>query len=277
MISKAQAERLLPSQKSSLKVDPARLKYLLISEPKWGKTTWLMSIPGAVLFAFEEGHQFHSGFKIIIEAWDAKSIDFKPYVDDNGCSHMTLVQAVEAVCASDKFKFVGFDTADMAVKMCLDWHTKRKGVEHISDMEWGKGYDILLADPFRQQVLKLIKSGRGVGFTTHSKNEIARFSDGEKARKEMTLPRSVKQFIVGQADVIGHGEFGRKIGKTRDRVLVLEGTTDTLAGTRAGIHVPSRYVVDEKQIWKQWKSFFSDPAAAKRAEQECMKRSKVRL
>lgn len=233
-----------------------------------------MSFPNSVLLAFEEGHQFHEGYKIIIDAWDQVRGRFEPYEDADGCMHMTAVQAVEAICVSDRFKFVTWDTADMAARMCVDFHSKRAGVEHISDLEWGKGYETLQDGPFRREILRLVKAGRGIGFTTHSKTEIARFSTGEKARKEVTLPKGIMRLLYGQADIIAHGEFGRNRNGIRQRVLCLEGTPDMVAGNRTGMMLPSRYIVDPQKIWPQWKSFFKDPEAAKIAERECIRASR---
>lgn len=267
-LNKKAAAELLPSQPTKMRIDPNRLVTTLITEPKWGKTTFGMSNPDAVLLAFEEGHKFHRGFKMIIDCWDARN--YPNRIDGNGDKHMTFMQAIEALTLiKGRFSQVIIDTAEMAAKMCVDYHTNRAGKEHLQDMgDYGKGYDIGLNTPFRKAMLDLMKTGRGILLLCHTKVEIAKFTSGEKARKEMRLPGGVKYFIEAQSDIIMHGELGKRRDgmKQRDRILVCEGDMDTLAGNRTGSMLPNRYIVDRTGQWAQFKKFFTDPNAATVAE-----------
>lgn len=265
-MTKQQADSLLPSKPTSSQVNPTRLVFALIADPKWGKSTFFMSNPNALLLAFEDGHKFIKGHKIIINEWKSKNHDIKTI---DGVKHMTFMQAVEILEASDKFDMVVIDTADMAVKMCSDYGCAKRGVEHPQDGgDFGKGWELIINTPFRQAMMRLLKTGRGVAFITHSKTEIAKYSTGDKARKESTLAKGAKALVFTQADVIMHGEFGlRQQGqKQRDRILVTEGDMDTLAGNRAGTLLPARFIVDKKDPWGQFCRFFTDPKATEAAE-----------
>lgn len=228
-----------------------------------------MSNPDALLLAFEAGHTFQRGFKIIIDKWDQKRGVHDIWKDDEGCPHMTFQQSVEIINASDRFNFVIFDTVDMAVKMCIDYHTSAAGVAHPTDMgEYGKGWDTAQNTPFRRGVMDILKTGRGVGLIAHSKVEVQRFTSGEKARKECGLPAGIRRLCESQADVIMHGEFGKRRDglRLRDRILVCEGDMDVLAGNRSGTMLPARYIVDPDKPWPQFTRFFTDPKAADKAE-----------
>lgn len=272
-----EANLLLPEKPTSSKLDPTRLVYLLIAEPKWGKTAFFMSNPNSVLLAFEEGHKFQRGHKVIIDKWAHRG-DYPIEKDSEGCPHMTLEQAVGVLEASDRFDFVIIDTVDMAVKMCLDYYTGKANVQHASDMgDYGKGWDIAQNAPFRRLMLRILKTGRGIGFITHTKIEIAKFTSGEKAKKSSTLPTGIMRFCESQSDVIFHGEYGkrRKPNRLRDRILVCEGDMDTLAGNRSGAMLPYRYIVKPSGQWKQFCQFFTFPEAADKAESECRRLSKL--
>ena len=264
------ANELLPSEPTKAIRKPERLKYLLIAPPKWGKTTMFCSVPDSLLLATEEGHAFHETHKIIIDQWDKHRSDRGLGVDDDGNHHLSMVEAAEAIVASDKFQFVFIDTADMAAKMCLDWHYKKYGVNHASDAgDYGKGWDLCLTQPFRLVVGMIIRSGRGIGFITHSNIVEKKVGNQKISRVETSLPSQVQKFLHTQADLILHGSFGRlrKGMDERDRIISMDGTNEVLAGSRVRhIHLPRKYIVSPENSWAQWASFFADPKAALKAE-----------
>ena len=261
------ADALLPQQPTKAPKDARRLKYLVIGPPKWGKTSFGCDAEDAVLFATEEGHLFHETYKIIIDSWDNRQ---GPGTDDDGNLHLAMTEAVEAIVASSRFQMVIIDTADMAAKMCLDHYYKKLGVQHAQDAgDYGKGWDICLTQPFRQQISQILKSGRGVMFITHTNLVTKKVGNVEQSRWETSLPSQVQKFLHTQADVILHGSFGklRPGMKDRDRIISLDGTNEVLAGSRIrGLTLPKKYIVDPEHPWAQWASFFIDENAAKNAE-----------
>lgn len=274
----APKQSILPTQPTASIIKPNSLVILIIAEPKWGKTKFFMSNPKALLLAFEEGHKFQRGKKLAIDCWDSK-FDYKGKTDQEGVKHCTAQQAVEALeeDASDAFNFVIVDTVDMAVKMSSDFFCEQGRVEHPSDLgDYGKGWDKAINTPLRKWLMRILKTGRGVGLITHSKIEVQKFTNGEKARKEMSLGKGPRSLVESQADIIMHGEFGikRTGNRLRDRVLVCEGDMDTLAGNRSGTMLPSRYIVSPDNPWKQFEGFFKDEKAASKAEAEYRKFSK---
>lgn len=271
------ANNILPSEPLESKVNPSGLVFFLIGPPKWGKTTFFMSNPNCLLLGFEEGHKFQRGFKITIDKWDQNKGRYPITEDKDGVMHMTAQQALEALQATKRYDFIAIDTVDMAAKMCVDYYTEIGGVESLEELgTFGKGYDKGQNTPMRRFISGLLKTGRGVGLISHTKTTIEKFTSGEKARKESTLPKGVKLLCETQADIIMHGEFGlRRSGqRLRDRILVCEGDMDTLAGNRSGAMLPSRYIVRKEKSWDHFCTFFKDPNATEKAEQLCKKLSK---
>lgn len=275
-LTTAEANASLPQQATIEAPDPAKLNYLVIAPPKFGKTTFLCSIPDALLMAFEQGHAFQRAYKLVIDSWDKKVTEENPAVWQEeesadgtpGLIHATMVKAVEILEASDRFSFVIIDTVDMAAKMCLDYFLKKYGWAHAKEGgDYGVGHDIAQNTPFRQMVGRIMRTGRGVGFITHSevkKNEL-------QAKKETTLPNGVYKFLHTQADIIMHGTFGikRKGYRYRDRVFQIEGDEETLAGNRVrNLQLPAKYVVDPEDPWSQWTTFFVDSTAVASAEED---------
>lgn len=252
----------LPTVATSNKVDPLGLKYLAVAPPGWGKTEFFMAFPDSLLLACEEGHGFVSGFKIVIDCYDykTKGAKIEPWKDENGNMHMSFIEAVERIEASDRFRFIVIDTLDALVKMILDFHVESKHVEHISDMgDYGKGYDIGQNSPFRRCINRILKSGRGIGMTTHQEIVDAQFKAGKRSKKMTTLPKGIWKQVIPQVDLVLHGEFGgrRKPNKFKDRIVVTEGDEDTLAKNRGGI-LPPRFILPFKGRWEQFKGFFDD-------------------
>lgn len=261
-----EANALLPQTKHGEIADPKKLIYLFIAEAKFGKTTWMSAIENSLMLAGEKGHSFVEAYKINITCWDEKDREVN---NIDGLIHTSFMAAVDIICASDQFDFVFLDTTDSIVKMCLDYNLKKLGIKHPSDWEFGKGYDAAMNTPFRQAINRLTSSGRGVGFITHTETKDARFSSGNKSRKECTLPGGIGKLLVPMADCILHGKFGlrNKDGK-RDRIIVTEGSDDMLAGGRVQrtAKLPTHFIVDTNDPWGQWVSFFKDPKASEEAE-----------
>lgn len=272
-MTRKEAMRFLPQKPTETRVNPATLAILTIAPPKFGKTRFFASNPNAVGIFFEPGYKFVKCKKIIVDKWDHKG-KYPIKFDSDGDVHMTAMQALEALEATNLYDMAFVDTVDMAVKMASDYICGKAGKEHPADMgQYGQGWEKAQNNPIRQFLLRLQKTGRGLGMITHTKIEIARFTSGEKARKESTLPKGVMKFCHGFADVIMHGEQGKRRSgfRLRDRIFVTEADEDVEAGNRTGALLPERYVVNPDNQWAQFVKFFKHPKYAEQAAQEYKK------
>lgn len=265
-----EANSLLPQKLHRIEATPESLVYAIIAEPKFGKTTWACSIPDAVLLAAERGHSFVEAYKIELTAWDHNvRASEKPEIsaDEAGLIYMTFMQAVDVITASDRFQTVIIDTADMLGKMCMDFHLKKNNLTHPQDWDFGKGHEVCLNQPFRQAMGRIIKSGRGIVFITHTATTDARFAGATKSKKECTLPSGLSKFIIPQCDVILHGKFGPRdpVSKRRTRIFQTEGSDEVLAGGRMSRLVPPKFIIDPERPWEQWSEFFTNPDSVEEA------------
>ena len=278
MMTETEAKMYLPSKAKPTVIEPARLKYLLMAPPKWGKTTFFAGIENALLMAFEEGHMFADTAKMVINSWDQKQADRGPSEDtETGIIYTSAMEALEALEIANEYSFVIIDTVDMAVKMCADYECKKAGLSHPSDGgDYGKGWDLYQTNPFRRFYNRLVKLGVGVGCITHVKEEWKKNKFGvEEFRRETSLPGGIQKFVHQQSDVIINGMLGRrrKGNPDRDRVISFDGTNEIMAGTRIRrVRIPNKYIVDQPlntgfEPWQQWQKFFTDsPSAGDQAQ-----------
>jgi len=257
----------LPSAPTSQSVNPQQTRQLIIAPPGWGKTTFFMNFPGALLLAFEEGHMFVKGFKIIIDKW----IGDCERIDDHGNLHLSADQALKRILASERFPFVIIDTVDAAAKMCLDFFLERERAEHVADLgEYGRGYDTAQNTPLRRYFNQILKTGRGIGYTTHEKvkNEFNKRKEIVKTTITASMPNGVMEVLFPQVDVILHGEFGGVPEGVlhRQRILRTEGAEEFMAKNRGGL-LPPAFIVPEDGAcaWEQFKGFFEKPETIKKA------------
>lgn len=251
----------LPTEKTKPLSSPINSVILIVAPPGWGKTEWFGSIPDNLMLCCEEGHKFVEGYKVVITCWDFKGKQDAPWKDDDGTFHMSFLQAVTFIENSERFKFITIDTLDSLVKMILDFFYGVHKVDHASEIgEYGKGWDIAQNTPFRRAINRIIKSGRGLGMTTHEETTQKNFKKGIQAKKETTLPNGVWKYLFGQIDIILHGTFGKrnKGSKQRQRLCVSEGSEDILAKNRGG-KIPPVYICDPGKQWEQFEGFFKNP------------------
>lgn len=265
-----EANQFLPDAPHKIEATPDSLVYTIIAEPKFGKTTWACGIPDAILLAAERGHSFVEAFKIELTAWDynvPSNQKPEPTKDEDGLIYMSFVQAVDVITASDRFRTVIIDTADMLGKMCMDYHLKKNNLTHPQDWDFGKGHEVCLNQPFRQMMGRIIKSGRGIVFITHTNTTDARFAGATKSKKECTLPSGMSKFIIPQSDVILHGRFGPKdpVSGRRTRIFQTEGSDEVLAGGRMSSRFPPKFIIDPTRSWDQWCEFFGSQEAVQEA------------
>lgn len=228
----------LPTEATDQDVKMSSLRWLFVAPPGFGKSEFFAMFPNSLMLACEEGHKFIKGFKIIIDTWDGAGQS----EDTDGNLHMSFMEAVKRIEASERFDFIIIDTIDALVKKCIDHHISKANQAHLSDLgEYGKGYDLGQNDPIRRALNKIFTSGRGIGLITHQAVETKSFAKGPKSKKETTLPNGIYKIVYPQMDVIIHGEFGaqRNGNKHRDRIIKSEGSEDILAKNRGGVLPPA--------------------------------------
>jgi len=177
----------LPTQKHRPTLDVTEAKVLLYGPPKVGKTTLVTSLDPdkTLLVATEPGYGAVSGYVQPVSSWQ----EF-------------LQTGAELVRGNHPFELVAIDTVDLLAKMCQDHVAKRLGVEHPSDLSYGKGWE-LVANEFRLKLTKLANSGFGVWLVSHA--QLAEQVGPGGVRRTIwqpTLATQARRFVVGWADYI---------------------------------------------------------------------------
>lgn len=265
----------LPLQKTKQVAKIDSLKIFWIAPPGWGKTVNSTAIEDTLLLACEEGHRFVNGYKIVIDSWGGK----EDYIDDEGVLHLDMIEAVERIRKTDRFKHIVIDTIDEMLRMCVEYHTGRKKAEHISDLgDYGKGFEIGRDIPMQKILNQIIKSGRGVSYLTHQHTKVIKVGKGdnqrEKTIKGSTLPDKVFTYVHKQCDAIFHGEFGkhRKGQVGRDRIVHTEGSEEMFAKNRGDLW-PKRFILPQEpeEVQKLLREFLTNPESKEKAYQEYLK------
>lgn len=252
---------LLPTERVEPTGMPKAAKVLIVAPPGWGKTEFAASNPNCLQLLCQEGHAGVGGYKVRIISWDG---DEEPYIAPDDIPCMSFVQCVKQLREMNPlpYNFMSVDTIDDLVKMLVDEKMptlKKDGraIQHLSDLEYGKGYDMGQNSPFRKEFQKLTKLGLGIIFITHEDTTEKSFGKEKRAKKETTLPTGIYKQIFPIVESVLHGVFGkrRKGTERRDRIIVTEGSETMLAKNRYGA-LPAAWIVNP-DITKRWKEFVS--------------------
>jgi hypothetical protein len=134
---------------------------------------------------------------------------------------------VRLICKDKTFENVVVDTADYAYEYCSDYVCKKMGIDHPSDEAWGKGWKAVKAE-IAGEVNRLLHSGKGVIFISHSRDEEVKKSDGDTYNKTAsTLPGQAKDLLEGLVDIWAYYTYHRE-----ERVLIIRGDDYVDAGHR---------------------------------------------
>jgi hypothetical protein len=202
----------LPIEKTKSKEHFEEQIILLFGIPKIGKSTFLSKFPSVLFLATEDGLRSLESFQKRIYSWE----DY-------------LGTIAELKSGNHEFKTVGIDTTDNLAFFCKDYVMRKFHIQHASDLEWGKGWD-LLKDEARRGINKLTELGMGIVFVSHSKEQEIKKKGQEPVTKvTYNLPSYFKDYITSLADIILFATF--EDGK---RVLHTKPSEDYEAGDRTG-------------------------------------------
>ena len=163
---------------------------------KCGKTTVGCAMPKPFYLRFEQGINAISGVPYApLESWS----DFKKVN-----RQLTSKKNIEK--SKELYKTIIFDTLDVAIKWCSTYVCQKYGVERLKDGNSGYGLWQEYADEWFGEVQKLLNSGFGLYFISHS--EMKKVTDGVTGEEyEIMCPKGDKRtvdLVVEAADIIGY-------------------------------------------------------------------------
>ena len=180
---------LLPTEKTKPRVDLSAFHFLLHSAPKTGKTTFASGYPDALFVATEKGHNAISCFKVDVTTWD----EF-------------LEVGAELAAGGHGFKTVIIDTVDNALNLCRLHICKKYGVEHEADLNFGKGYALILSE-FSRVINKLSQLGFGLVMISHSEVLEITTRTGTTHKIVPSIRDKARKLILGMSDFIFYGDI----------------------------------------------------------------------
>lgn len=199
----------LPKGKSEPASDLRDYSMLLYGRKKIGKTTLASQFDGALFLMCEPGGKALSIRQVAVKNWQ----EFKGYVD---------------LAAEDKAtRTVVVDTADFCYDYCLDYVCEKEVMDHPSDEEYGKGWKAVRTE-FTEVITKLLHSGKGVIFISHSKDKTFKTRKSEEFSKvESSMSGQAKDVLEGLVDIWANYDYDGK-----RRILIIGGSDEVDAGHR---------------------------------------------
>jgi hypothetical protein len=202
-------ELQLPKNKSVPSKDPRDYSWLIYGRKKIGKTTLAAQFEDALFLMCEPGGKALSIRQVGIRNWS----EFRGYVD----------LAIE----DEDTRTIIVDTTDLAYAYCLEYVCDKLAIEHPADEAYGKGWNAVRKE-FVSVINKLLHSGKGVVFISHSKDEEFKTRHSDTFHKTVSsMPGQAKDVLEGLVDIWANYDYdGRR------RVLIIGGSEEVDAGNR---------------------------------------------
>lgn len=230
---------LLPDIKSSPSIDPHKMTYLIYGVSGIGKTTFCSKLPNALILDTEEGTRLQNVYKVDVPDWE------------------TFLKVVDEICTKKHaFKSIVIDTIGRLVSACTKFCCTKFGVDHPSDVAFGKAYDVIKKQ-FDAPINKLQHSGLGLWFVGHSIVKPIKVAIGDDYDYiEPEIPGFAKRIVLSLCDYCFYAtnETQKTIvdGKERHisvRVLKTKPTKTLLAKDRTvNSPLPETLPLDTKEV-----------------------------
>lgn len=195
-------EIFLPKEPTLETRDMRKMKWLIYGPPGIGKSTFVSQAKDVLFLHTDDGLAFIKSMSRPLNSW----FMFKKYVK---------------LLSSEKpkqYKAIAIDNIDSVFKMCRKYICEKRGIEHQSDEQWGKAYD-LTSSEFELELLKLIGLNRyGLFFISHSveKEFKTRFLTTSKICP--TMPNQAYKIIVPMLDIMAYYGFDGKLDEDGEQV-----------------------------------------------------------
>lgn len=211
----------LPTEKSEPKNDIRDFTTLLYGMPKIGKSTFCANADGALFLATEAGLNNLSVYQIPIATWPE------------------FLQACQLIAAGEhQYRTIIIDTIDNLWKMCVAHILTKNNLQHESDLNYGKGYD-LIKKPFTTALTALSLLPYGLIMISHAQEKDVKTKTGTQHLIQPTIPNSARGIIMPMVDIILYAELEEQhdndgVITGYDRVIRTKPTTIYEAGDRTG-------------------------------------------
>ena len=211
----------LPTEMREPLTDPGQSTGLIHGEIKIGKTTFIGQLPECFILATEPGTKGLRVFDEQVGTWGKMR---------------RIVKALEE--EPSRFRTVAIDTADEAYKQCLEYVCDNLGIDYPGKdaggkEDYGRSWNAVRRE-FTSVVNRIVRTGRGVWFTSHSIVEtIEPLSGASFDRIVPSMGKQARETINALVDMVFYACFVREVETGRSiRVLFCEGNETVVAGHR---------------------------------------------
>lgn len=203
----------LPTVKSTPSEALQDYSILLYGKKKIGKSSLGAQFEDTLFLMCEPGGKALNIFQVPVRNWK----EFEGYID--------------LAIKDTRFKTIVIDTADYSYEYCLEWVCDKLVIDHPSDEAYGKGWKAV-KNEYTRVVNKLLHSGKGVIFISHSKDEEIKTRRNDSYHKvTSSMSGQAKDVLEGLIDIwVNYDYDGRR------RYLVIQGNDEVDAGHRLKNH-----------------------------------------
>jgi len=202
-------ELSLPDEPLEPVNDISKCSILIHGESGIGKSSLAASFEDPLFLNTEPGGKGLRVNRVEVQNWS----EFKGYV--------TLIRR------STEHRTIVVDTVNRSYEMAFKFTCDRLGVDHPSEGNYGDIWNAIEKE-WTDEMLRLMKSGRGVIFISHS--ELAEFQSRRGQAYNKIVPaanKNVRKFLKEECDIKAYyGYFGD------ERYLTIQGSDDLEAGHR---------------------------------------------
>lgn len=175
---------LLPTEKRQPKQHLEDYKILIYGQPKIGKSTFCSRMDNPIFLATEPGLEALSVYEVPVPDWQT-----------------FLNVCAEIAKGNHQFKTIVIDTIDNLWKACAEFVREKNGIQHESDLGYGKGWDLVKTEFFRV-LRKLALMPYGLVMTSHVELAEVKTRTSTINKAIPTIPKSGREIILGWVDII---------------------------------------------------------------------------
>lgn len=101
----------------------------------------------------------------------------------------------------DQFETIVIDTTDFLIDMCANYFVKKNKIQHMSDLEFGKGWSMFLKE-FSKVIIPMTKTQYGWFFVFHAKEKTIKSGIRELNKIAIDTYPKVATFIQSISDCV---------------------------------------------------------------------------
>ena len=240
--------------------DLTKASVCIFGPPKIGKTTLAAQWPGVWFWATEAGQTWVPNIHTpsLITGWDkAPSADGLEWGFLDLCSYVEINRPTTFADGSP-LRTIVVDTVDLLYRICLNHVCQAHGMSHPSDLDWGRGWD-MVGSEWQRVIAKMSLWPYGLIFVSHSRTAKIKSAATEIDKISPAISGAGFKAIHALVDIIlyccmeeaaetdAEGEITGNI--VEQRMIICQPKNNIVAGDRTGC-LPPKVKMDYRELLK---------------------------